>query len=107
MNSAYTTDAAGRHIVMADPSSELDYTFDWTEWLAAKGQVASSMSIVAIDSPITTTSQSNTPSQCILVLKMNNAPANSPLLKVSCKIVTAGPVVLTDTRSIYFRIRPR
>ena len=44
--SAFATDARGLR-VLQDPSDNLDYTFDWTDWLAGDTIVTSSWVVTA------------------------------------------------------------
>ena len=44
--SAFATDARGLR-VLQDPSDNLDYTFDWTDWLGGDTIVASSWVVTA------------------------------------------------------------
>jgi hypothetical protein len=87
--------------IVKDPDAVLDYTFDWTTWLALVTDTISSKTIT-VDTGITCTSSSISGTTVIVWLSGGSVGAT---YKVTCRIVTASG--RTDDRSIYVKIKER
>ena len=101
----FTIDAKGRSIIDKDPQATLDYTFDWTDYLAALPDTISSAANSAtftIDtlSGITIAAQSNTSTKATVWIA---GGINGATAMVTSTIKTAGG--RTDERSIYIKLK--
>ncbi len=88
-----------RPSIPMDPHAKLDYTFDWTVWLAGIADTIASMVITPTGVTIDDSSQAGA-----LVTVWCSAPV-APVASVHCKIVTAGG--RTDARTIYLIVKER
>ncbi len=86
--------------IKKDPEAVLDYTFDWTDWLAGISDTIASRTVtgtgVTIDSSVLATP---------LVTAWVSGGTVGAIATVECKIVTAGG--RTDERTIYLIIEER
>jgi hypothetical protein len=57
----YKTDLSGIHTIDKSPDAELDYTADWTQWLADIGDTIATASVVATGVAISSTSGHDAP----------------------------------------------
>lgn len=81
-----------------DPDAVLDFTFDWTTWLA--GDTITGTPVITVESGITKDSQSNTTTAVTVWLSGGTAGTQ---YTVACKIQTAGG--RTEERSITIWVR--
>lgn len=84
-----------------DPNAVLDYTFDWTAYLAPIADTIQSVTWV-LTSGITKTSQTNTTTTATAFISGGTEGSTEIL---TCRIVTAGG--RTDDRSINLKIVSR
>ena len=84
-----------------DPNAILDYTFDWTEYLAPITDTIASVQF-ATSAGLTKTSQSNTTTTATAFVSGGVVGATE---KLTCRIVTAGG--RTDERTIDLKILER
>lgn len=84
-----------------DPSAILDYTFDWTEYLAPIVDTIASVDFVT-SAGLTKTSQSNTGTTATAFVSGGVVGATE---KLTCRIVTTGG--RTDERTIDLKILER
>jgi hypothetical protein len=101
----FVVDAQGRNIITVDPTSDLDYSFDWTAWLTALGDTIKTVTY-AVDTPATTHGATNTSMIATVFVAINNAAAGA-LIKVTCTIVTNSATPRTDTRHIYLKVKEK
>ena len=96
--------------IEADPDSKLDYTFNWSDWLAAVSDTIATKTIV-VDGVVLHSSSiidgeteegvNVTNSRVIVWLQNPTAPRSS----CTCRITTVGGRV--DDRTIYLLVRER
>jgi len=104
MTDTFVISGAGSSVkatILKDPDAVLDYTFDWTAWLAGIADTLASQQMV-VDTGITLNSSSIDGSKVIAWLSGGTAGTT---YRVTCRVVTAGG--RTDDRSIYIKIVER
>ncbi len=84
--------------IKLDPDAELDYTFDWTAWLAAYGDTISSATLI----PTKCTLSNQTDAFPLVHGKVKEA---TPGASLTCRIQTAQG--RKDDRTIYFTVKDR
>lgn len=92
-----------RPTIVKDPASELDYGFDWTEWLAEQGRQIVTATVSAAGGVSATPA---THDGAIVATKVSGGTAGTEAV-LTCRIVTDGSPALTDERSIWLRIVER
>jgi len=85
---------------LKDPSAELDYVFDWTEWLAT-GETITDHTITP-DTGITVDSSTEDTGKVTVWLSGGTAGIN---YKVACLITTSAG--RTDERTIWIKVEER
>lgn len=93
-------------IISKDPAAELDYSFDWTDYLALLKDVIVGTPVITLrqvaGSSATLTHQSNTTTNVVAWIAGGN---ENETIGVNCKISTSGG--RTDDRTIYIKIKSR
>jgi len=103
MTDTYTIGPTGKATIKKDKQATLDYTFNWTLWLALAGSDTISTHTVTVETGLVKVSSS-----IIDASRRVQAFINSPsgvagvAYKVTCQIVTAGG--RTDERVIYIKL---
>ena len=87
--------------IVKDPDAVLDYTFDWTAWLALVSDTLSSQTVL-VDTGITCDSSSISGTTVIVWLSGGSVGVT---YGITCRIVTANG--RTDDRSIFVKIKQR
>lgn len=87
--------------ITKDPDATLDYTVDWSDWLAPLADVITSVDWVP-SAGITVVSQSNTSAIATVFVSGGVVDADE---FVTCRITTAGG--RTDDRTIHFAMTQR
>lgn len=89
-----------------DPVAILDYTFDWTLWLADIADTIVGAPVITItpSGALALSSQSNTAQKVTAWL---SGGVTGKKYQVDCKIVTASVPPRTDSRSIFVKIKDR
>jgi hypothetical protein len=101
MTETYVT-VAGKPTIIKDPNAVLDYTFNFTDWLATVGDT-----ITSVTFPNTvgvTVAGSGIVAGAKVAVWVSGGTAGSPA-SVTARIVTVGG--RTDDRTIYFKIKER
>lgn len=88
--------------IIKDPAAVLDYTFDWTLWLADIADTITGAPVFTVPVGITKTTQSNTTLKTTCWLSGGTV---GETYQIDCKITTTGG--RTDSRSIYVKIKDR
>lgn len=83
-----------------DPQANLDWAFDWTNWLTSGDTISSA--IVTVDSGLVGASQSNSDTKVTIWLS-SGTPGQT--YKVACRITTAQGRI--DERTIGIRVTDR
>lgn len=108
---AISTDSKGRKRTEKDPDSQLDYPFDWGDWLADVGDAYASHQILITD-PAGATTPLTVVSSGYLGGKIT-AFINGGTLKkthiVTCRITTTGGggTPRKEDQSLYIKIVPK
>lgn len=100
MTTSFVVNSDGWPVIDKDPDAILDYSIDWTEWLADVSDTISTATVTV--SGITKNTSSNTQTKVTAWLKGGIA---SQMPSATFQIVTAGG--RTDERTIYFNIKER
>lgn len=87
--------------IKKDPDATLDYTFDWSAWLASAGDSIADVAWTA-DTGLTIESQTHTTQTATAVV---SGGAAGSVLGLTCRITTAGGRV--DERTMKLRIIER
>ena len=91
-------------LFVKDPDAELDYSFDWSDYLAT-GETISSQTMT-VESGLTLGTGEKAPSESdgIVVFWLSGGPAGEDY-DVACKIVTSAS--RTDERTMTIRVKNR
>lgn len=100
MTTSFAINPDGSPVIDKDPDAVLEYTLDWTDWLADVSDTISSHAVTV--SGITKTTSSNTATHVTAWLSGGVA---GQIPSATYRIVTAGG--RTDERTIYFNIKQR
>jgi len=85
------------------PAADLDYGFDWTEWLAERGDTIASASVTA--SGGLTPTPATHDGKVVSTTVSGGVDGTEGVL--TCRITTVGPPARTDERSIWIEVRQR
>jgi len=100
MTTSFVVNADGWPVIDKDPDAVLEYTLDWTDWLADVSDTITSASVTV--NGVTKASDSNT---TVKVTAWISGGTVGQMPSATYLIVTAGG--RTDERTIYFNIRQR
>lgn len=103
MTDTYDVTNPTKPTILKDPNAILDYTFDWTVWLADVGGDTILTKLLILDAPLVEVS-SNIVGGTKVVVFISGGTVNATH-RVVCRITTAA--LRTDDRSIYLKIRER
>lgn len=99
MTTTFVTNTEGQEVIDKDPNDVLDYTFDWTAYLAAIADTITGTPTLTLDTGITKNSQTNTTNTVTLIISGGTA---INIYRVLCQIQTAA--CRTIERSFYIRV---
>lgn len=88
--------------ILKDPNAVLDYTWDWTDWLAQISDTISAYLVFSVDPDVTVASTNQISG---LVTAFLSGGTIGETHQVTCRITTVGGRI--DDRSIYLRIKQR
>lgn len=94
--------SAGKPTIEKDPNAVLDYTFDFTDWLAVVGDTINSVTFPATVA-VTVAGSAITAGKKV-VAWVSGGTIGSPA-SLTARIVTVGG--RTDDRTVYFKIKQR
>jgi hypothetical protein len=100
--SDYTNDKNGTPTIQKRPGGRLDYSFDWTAWLAAVGDTITSYTV---DVPQGLTKESVMLDGGVVTVWLKGGVAGYKF-QVRCDIVTSSSPPREDSRTIMVDIRP-
>lgn len=89
----------------AAQGSSLDYGFDWTEWLADISDGISTQDVTASTGVTVSNVASADGIVSLQVAVADDAPVGQGW--VTCEVVTTGPPVRTDSRTLWLNITKR
>ena len=87
-----------------DPGATLDYAENWGAWLALAGDALASATVVA-EEPLVVLGAPTLINGVVTAIITGGTPGK--LHRVTFSIITVGPPVRIDQRSIYLRVRER
>jgi hypothetical protein len=102
MADTFVVSGSGRATIQKDPDAVLDYTWDWTDYMAAlSGDTIIGANIIA-DAGLTVVSSSVVGATVIAYI---GGGVSGQIYRVTCRITTLG--LRTDDRSFYIRVLDR
>lgn len=103
MTDTYSEIGVYRPSIPKDPDAALEYTFDWTDWLAEVSDTIDSYTLTV--SGVTKTSDARVGARVTVWVSGGTVNALAAPASIACRIVTAGG--RTEDRTIYLLIRER
>lgn len=95
--------SAGKATIKKDPNATLDYSFDWTAWLALAADTIASVVWIK-DAALTVVSQSFTARTATVFLSGGVA---GTVLSLTCRITTNSTPPRVEDRTVYLKIVER
>ncbi|WPG35291.1 hypothetical protein [Variovorax sp. EBFNA2] len=104
----YVADSRGDLVIDRDTDAQLDYSFDWSAWLALNPGDAIASVEFNVDSSLTVVNQSHDATTATVWLTGGTKPVTGPnKLRVTCRITTTNTPPRIDDRSVFLRIVER
>jgi len=100
MTETYTIDANGKATIIKDPDENLDYSFNWADYLSPTSDTIESVVFAAVGATLGTVSNTTT-----LASAFVSGGASGSTATLSCAITTAQGRVAQ--RSVYLKIKER
>lgn len=95
---------AGKPIIVKDPNALLDYTFDWTDWLAGISDTIDTVTAVATGVTLDDTTWDDT---TVTVWVAGGTVGTQGSVRARITTVGTGAQPRIDDRTIYFKIKER
>lgn len=114
MTDTFVTDASGKQTILKDPAATLDYTFNWTPYLAAMlddglpaapDVISSALCTISSNAEGTDASVVQTAIEGAYVTAWVAGGNEGETLKLTCQITTTGGRI--ELRSVYLKIKAR
>ncbi len=109
MSETFVTDAkTGKATINKDPNAVLDYTFDWTDWLALVSDTIASKDVAIVDAAATggvVDSSSIVGGNKVVVWVSGGTPGKTIALR--CRITTSNATPRVDDRTVYLKVKER
>ena len=100
MTETYTIDATGKATIIKDPDENLDYSFNWSDYLSPTSDTIASVVFAAVGATLGTVSNTTTLATAFVSDGVSGSTAT-----LSCAITTAQGRVAQ--RSVYLKIKER
>lgn len=100
MTETYTIDANGKATIIKDPDENLDYSFNWADYLSPTSDTIESVVFAAVGATLGTASNTTT-----LATAFVSGGVSGSTATLSCAITTAQARVAQ--RSVYLKIKER
>lgn len=100
MTDTFVSDQLGRPTITKDPAARLDYSWDWTAWLAAVSDTIKSVSVTGSGCTV----ESSTFNAGIVTAWVSGGTEYVPA-SLNCQITTNGNRV--DERTVYLKMIQR
>mgnify|MGYP003440798007 FL=1 len=100
MTETYTIDANGKALIIKDPDENLDYSFNWADYLSPTSDTIESVAFAAVGATLGTASNTTT-----LATAFVSGGVSGSTATLSCAITTAQGRVAQ--RSVYLKIKER
>jgi len=101
----FTLTAAGKYEILKDPDALLDYSFDWTAWLAVSDPADTIASHVVSLSGSATAVLENSAEDSGVVTAWVSGGAIGDKIAVTCHITSASG--REDDRTVYLKVKER
>ena len=100
----FSVSSTGKASIPKDPNAVLDYTFDWTDWLAAASTPADTITAAEVIVDIGATVQTTVfDTQKVTAWVSGGTPGTT--LALRCRVTTAGGRV--EDRTVYLKVKER
>lgn len=103
--SGFVEDSTGKPTILKDPDAELDYSWDWSAWLAASTPPDTIQSFQVLLTGSVTASVGSTAEDAGIVTAMILGGASGDKIAATCRITTAGGKI--DDRTVYLKVKER
>jgi hypothetical protein len=102
----FVVDSSGKATILKDPDAILDYTFDWTQWLAAASVTPDTIAtaVGAVSGAVTAAINSTSHDAQKVTLWVSGGAAGEKIV-LRCRITTAAG--RTDDRTVYLKVKDR
>lgn len=100
MTETYTIDATGKATIIKDPDENLDYSFNWADYLSPSSDTIESVVFAAVGATLGTVSNTTT-----LATAFVSGGVSGSTATLSCAITTAQGRVAQ--RSVFLKIKER
>lgn len=100
MTETYTIDATGKATIIKDPDENLDYSFNWADYLSPTSDTIESVVFAAVGATLGTVSNTTT-----LATAFVSGGVSGSTATLSCSITTAQGRIAQ--RSVYLKIKER
>ena len=94
----------GRPTIDKDPQAQLDYGFDWTDWLASSGPDTIAAFSVSTTGGLTAASVAHAAGVVTCVVSGGSVGVAAT---ITCSITTTGPPARVDERTIWVNVVQR
>lgn len=105
MSDTYVVSSSGKAVIVKDDQAKLDYTFDWSQWLAPiTDTIASAVATIHGDGIATIGSPATQVGSTSVTIWVAGGTIGQQY-QLECKITTAAGRI--DERSIYINVKDR
>ena len=95
---------AGKPIIVKDPNAVLDYTIDWTDWLA---DITDTIAAIDVDVDGVTLDDSTHDDTTVTIWISGGTVGTRGQARVRITTTGTGAQPRTDDRTVYFKIKER
>lgn len=100
----FVIDSNGRAVIDKDPDAIVDYSLDWTTWLALASDPTDAIDTILVTASDGLTVDDSDHNESIVTIWVSGGEAGTTY-RLTCRIVTTGG--RTDERSVYVRVLER
>ena len=103
----FVISASGKASISKDPNATLDYTFDWTDWLASADEPDDTIASVAFAIAGTTATIGTVTNNSTTATAWISGGVVGEKAALSCKITTVNAPARVEERTVYIKIKER
>lgn len=104
----FTVSGSGKYTIIKDPNAVLDYTWDWTAWLAAAKTPADTIASATVTLTGSATAVVNSVAfDTTKVTAWIGGGAVGDTIAVRCRITTANAPARIEDRTVYLKCKER
>ena len=103
----FVISASGKASIVKDPNAVLDYTFDWTDWLASADEPDDTIASVVFAIAGSTATVGTVVNNGTTATAWVSGGAVGETAALSCKITTVNAPARVDERTVFIKIRER